>query len=123
MTTHGHFIGPVRLAATKQLWQMTHTNKKVLYGAARTDNREPLPEGFADSNAERGLDKFEPVGFHAKPLVLYDELDQSYAIKAWIDLTALDEALALMCIQKRMLRHHKQKYTYIIQAVEAVLGQ
>ena len=102
---------------------MAHTNKKLIYGAAQTDNKEQLPAGSEDSNAERGLDKLEPVGFHANPLVLYDELDQSYGIKAWIDLTALDEALALMCIQKRMLRHHKQKYTYIIQAVEAVLGQ
>ena len=51
--------------------------------------------------AQRSDEQVEPVGYHSKPLALYDELDHSYSIKAWIDLTALDKSMALMCILKR----------------------
>ena len=75
--------------------------QKKLYGAARPDPKDYPEEKNAGCQPPRSDEQVEPVGYHSKPLTLYDELDHSYSIKAWIDLTALDESIALMCILKR----------------------
>lgn len=41
------------------------------------------------------------MAFHAKPEKFYDELDHSFNIKAWIDLTCLTETVALMAVKRR----------------------
>ena len=92
-TTHGNVLGPVLLPTSDHSWQMTVGN---VYGAARPDPKDyPEEKNTGCQPPQRSDEQVEPVGYHSKPMTLYDELDHSYSIKAWIDLTALDESIAL----------------------------
>ena len=99
-TTHGDTLGPVTLPDPKSTWHMAFSDKKKLYGHARMDVGGPTP-GAEGAAPQRFADSLEPVGYHTKPEQLYDEIDSAYGAKGWLDLTALDETIALMCIKKR----------------------
>jgi hypothetical protein len=99
-TTHGDTLGPVKLPASADLWHLSVADKKKLYGSARMEVGGVTP-GAEGPAPVRKPESLEPVGFHTKPEKLWDELDHSYNVRAWIDLTCLDEALALMCVKKR----------------------
>lgn len=122
-TTHGDTLGPVTLPDPKSLWQMPFGDKKKLYGHARMDVGGPTPGAEGSQAPQRFADTLEPVGYHTKPEQLYEELDTAYGAKGWLDLTALDETIALMCIKKRkpyfgcvLTQFHLEALTHRIMA-------
>ena len=122
-TTHGDTLGPVTLPDPKTLWLLPFGDKKKLYGHARMDVGGPTPGAEGSQAPQRFADSLEPVGYHTKPEHLYDELDVAYGAKGWLDLTALDETIALMCIKKRkpyfgcvLTQFHLEALTHRIMA-------
>ena len=89
------------LPPLSDIWQMTIAEKKKVYGPARIEVGGTTPGAGEGPAPVRRPETIEPVGYHTKPASAYEELDHAYKARAWIDLTCLDETLAVLCVQKR----------------------
>jgi hypothetical protein len=100
-------MGPIVLPDLSESWQATWADTKEIFTAANlvavggrlgTDDMEE-----DERQKPRGKDTVEPVFFHAMPQTFYDELLAAMPLKAVLDLTPGDGALALSAYKRNIV--------------------
>ena len=91
-------IGPINIRSPEEMWcETVDTKKNILGDTARSDVGGPTP-GVESASERRAASDIEPVAYHGQTIHVWEELTHSYNVKGWIDLTALEEILALHCV-------------------------
>ena len=91
-------IGPIPLPEPVAMWHLALPEKKDLHGPARYDVGGMTP-GIEPGTGRNMTDPNQPVPvvWHGIGPELVEELQNMLNLKAWIDLTATGEVLALVC--------------------------
>ncbi|CAE7232863.1 hsdFM [Symbiodinium sp. CCMP2592] len=102
----GNVVGPVRPDAPGELWQLSVEEKLAIYGKYRMAVGGRTPGEDPDQSAGRGCGKprttVEPVFWHGRPEIMYQEMVSSYGFTALIDCQAADGVLASLAATERL---------------------
>ncbi len=100
-TTQSDFLGPFDVPDNESVWRVPSKQKTAIYGSAMVDVGGSIPGDDPAADPAPKPSEMTPLTFGTNSDKLYEELDHLANCAGWVDLTCLDEKLAMLCIRNQ----------------------
>ena len=103
-SSHGNCIGDVLLPDISSLWHLTVAQKHALHGPYRIEcgGKTKCEEGPGRGAKRKTPESREPVFWHSRSRVIFQEFLASYKLSAVVDFTPGQGTMAILCAENRI---------------------
>ncbi|CAK0904040.1 unnamed protein product, partial [Prorocentrum cordatum] len=99
--THSDLLGPFDVPDNSSVWLVPQKDKAEIYGPAMVESGGSIPGDDAQADpAPKPTDRV-PLTYWSNGSKMYEELDHGANSGGWVDLTCIDEYLAMLCIRQQ----------------------
>lgn len=100
-TTQSDLLGPFEAPANEEVWRVAHKEKTSIYGPSFVEVGGAVEGDDVKADpAPRPTDAV-PLTYWANSQKVYEEMDHAANAIGWVDLTCLDETLAMLCVRSQ----------------------
>ena len=100
-STSSDFLGPFDVPGNDAVWSVEAKLKPTIYGSGYVECGGAVPGDDPSSDPAPKPSDMVPLPYFTNSPLLYAELDHAANASAWVDCTACDEGLAMLCIRQQ----------------------